>query len=102
MKYAAVKKNMEYLYEWVWRGCQDIVLGEKCKVRTVLYVNFCVNREDNNNIYAQRNFGRIDKKVMATERAMQWADGGGETQVGDLTPCFFVTFGSYNATALLN
>lgn len=29
MEYAAVKENMENLYEWVWRDCQDRVLSEK-------------------------------------------------------------------------
>lgn len=29
--YAAVK-NVEHLYEWVWRDCQDVALSEKSKV----------------------------------------------------------------------
>lgn len=92
MEYAAVKKNVENLYEWVWRDCQDIVLREKGRVRAVLiwYANFCVNREENNKMYAQRNFERLAKKLIAGERAVRVAKGGWDTQVGDFTSCFLV------------
>lgn len=93
MEYAAVKKNVENLYEWVWRDCQDIVLCEKSRVRTVLiwYANFCVNREENNKVCAQRNFERLAKKLIAGERAMWVAEGGWDTQMGDFPSRFLVT-----------
>lgn len=49
----------------------------------IWYANFCVNREENNKMYAQRNFERLAKKLIAGERAVRVAKGGWDTQVGD-------------------
>ena len=52
----------------------------------------------NNNIYAQRNFGRMAKKLIAGEGAVQPAEGRWETFYSFLK----ITFDSCNVAALLN
>lgn len=62
----------------IWMGMERLprysVKWEKQGQNSVLwYANFCVNKEENNKMYAQRNFERIAKKLKAGEKAVQWA-----------------------------
>lgn len=80
MEYAAVRKNMETLYEWVWRDCQDVLSKKKARsekwhysmltfVWTGRKIIICMHKETE----------IMAKKQTACERAMQWAEGGWET-----------------------
>lgn len=69
--------------------------GQKSVIQ---HASFCVNREENDNIYAQRNFERMAKKLISGEGSMQPAEGGWET----FYSFFKITLDSCNVTALLN